>query len=651
MDYLCYNPYVRMRFIAVVGLLLVSTLIRGKVNAQSATKVFLSSPETAEFPLISAFLDIRDSQGGFIPNLQTQALTVIEDGTQLPASALEEVNTGMQFVLAVNTANSFAIIDQQLIKRYDYISEHLQSWAGGMSGTDGDDLSLTSPSGVSSLHQRDYNEWLIDLQTFQPNFQTAVPSLSALTSAIDLASAPSPTPGSSRVVLWLTPALDQRYNTDLLALEQRAQQAGVRVFIWMIDSQALFQSDQAFTLRAIADQTGGQFFAFSGIEAIPDLKTMLDATRKIYRFSYQSQITVAGSHELSVRVLVGETFVSTPTLNFDIELQPPSPAIVFVPTQISRLLNDSNQDIGELQPLQQIIEISVTFPDNIQRELVRTALFANGELVAENTNPPFERFTWDLSRYTDSQQVFLAVQVEDVLGLVGHTPEIPVQITVQGMPQGLQAIFTRYGSILVLGIVLVAAAVLLLVLLLAGRIQPSPLGSRVRRHTGYEDPVTQPIKDTRPLEPKQQRLNFLAQFARRFSTSRLPRLPKRAAPKPFAYLLPFSDSGVLLEGEVIPITAHIITLGSDAQQAFVPIDDPGVEPIHARLWRDEEGSFRLADENSIAGTWINYAPVSKGGSRIKHGDLIHIGRAGFRFALSIPMEPRKPIVIRDKSQE
>ena len=173
----------------------------------------------------------------------------------------------------------------------------------------------------------------------------------------------------------------------------------------------------------------------------------------------------------------------------------------------------------------------------------------------------------------------------------------------------------------------------------------------MRRHTGYEDPVTQPIKGTRPLEPKPRRLNFLAQFARRFSTSRLPRLPKRAAPKPFAYLLPFSDSGVLLEGEVIPITAHIITLGSDAQQAFVPIDDPGVEPIHARLWRDEEGSFRLADENSIAGTWINYAPVSKGGSRIKHGDLIHIGRAGFRFALSIPMEPRKPIVIRDKNKE
>ena len=536
------------RFIAVVSLLLVSTLFHGKVNAQSAIIAFLSAPDTAEFPLISAFLDIRDSQGSFIPELQTQVLTIIEDGEQLPATALVEDTTGMQFVLAVNTATSFAIIDQQLINRYDYISEYLQSWAGRMSDTVGDDLSLTSPSGVRLIHQGDYNEWLLDFQTFQPNFQTAVPSLSALTSAIDLASDPSPTPGSNRVVLWLTPSLDQRYNTDLLALEQRAQQAGVRVFIWMIDSQALFQSEQAFTLRAFAAQTGGQFFAFSGIEAIPDLKALLDATRKIYRFSYRSQIVAAGSHELSVRVLVGEAFVSTPVQTFEIELQPPRPAIISVPTQISRVLEDSNQEIGELQPSKQTIEISVTFPDNIQRELVRTALFANGELVAENTSPPFEQFTWNLSRYTDSQQVILAVQVEDELGLVGHSPESPVQITVQGAPQGLQALFARYGSLLAFGIVLVAAAVLLLVLLLAGRIQPSPLGSRGRRRRngGDEDPVTQPITETQPQVQKPNPPSFVIQFFRRFSSSRssrLPRLPRGTAPEPFAYLLPFTDSG------------------------------------------------------------------------------------------------------------
>ena len=106
-----------------------------------------------------------------------------------------------------------------------------------------------------------------------------------------------------------------------------------------------------------------------------------------------------------------------------------------------------------------------------------------------------------------------------------------------------------------------------------------------------------------------------------------------------------------MDSEAISITTHIITLGSDAEQVIVPIDDPGVEPIHARLWRDEEGSFRLADENSIAGTWINYAPVSEGGSRIEHGDLIHIGRAGFRFTLSKPSEQRNPTVTRETSKE
>jgi predicted component of type VI protein secretion system len=155
----------------------------------------------------------------------------------------------------------------------------------------------------------------------------------------------------------------------------------------------------------------------------------------------------------------------------------------------------------------------------------------------------------------------------------------------------------------------------------------------------------------RPEKSKPQSPSFLAQLARRFSTARLSRMPKRADLEPFAYLLPITDAGEPQEVEAIPLTSHVITLGSDAQQALVPVNDPGVERVHARLWRDQKGIFRLADENSVAGTWINYAPVSKGGSRIEHGDLIHIGQSGFRFTLSKPAKPRKPIVIHEKSNQ
>lgn len=640
------------KFSWVVGLLVLGLLFYAQVHAQSAAIAFLSAPETDKFPLISAYLDIRDSQGGFISGLQTEDLTIIEDDVQLPASDLLEVDTGMQFVLAVNTATSFAIIDQQGVKRYDYIAEYLESWAERVSDTSGDDLSLVAPSGVQNIRNSDYGEWLAYFQAFEPNFQTAVPSLEVLTRGIDLAAEPGFNPGVSRAVLWLTPTLNPSINADLLILEQRARQSGIRVFVWMIDSQTLFQSEQAITLRAFANQTGGSFFAFSGIEAIPDLEANLNATRQVYKLSYYSQVTVAGAHELSVAVQSGDVVVSASPITYNIELQPPIPTIISVPTQVSRVLLDQSQDVSELTPSEQTVEIAVIFPDNIPRELIRTSLLVDGEIVAENTSAPFELFTWDLRSYTKSQQYFLSVLVEDELGLIGSSPESPVQITVQGVPQGIGALFAKFGSLLVVTIVLVAAAVLLLVLLLAGRIRPKPLGERRRGKSAYDDPVTQPIiKEAQQIQEKPKRSNFLIELARRINPSQLARLPIRRTREPFAYLLPFNDSGEPLESETIALTAHVITIGSDAQQAFVPIDDPGIEPLHARLWRDEEGTFRLADENSVAGTWINYAPVSNSGSRVEHGDLIHIGRAGFRFTLSKPTKTPKPIVIREKSEQ
>jgi predicted component of type VI protein secretion system len=64
--------------------------------------------------------------------------------------------------------------------------------------------------------------------------------------------------------------------------------------------------------------------------------------------------------------------------------------------------------------------------------------------------------------------------------------------------------------------------------------------------------------------------------------------------------------------------------------------------------RQEDGSYRLSDEGSVAGTWINYTPVSHGGARLEHGDLIHVGRIGFRFTLREPARLRKPVIIAEK---
>ena len=53
---------------------------------------------------------------------------------------------------------------------------------------------------------------------------------------------------------------------------------------------------------------------------------------------------------------------------------------------------------------------------------------------------------------------------------------------------------------------------------------------------------------------------------------------------------------------------------------------------------------------TIAGTWINYAPVTPDGGRLQHGDLIHIGKVGFRFTESNPAYATRPRAVLQESE-
>ena len=118
----------------------------------------------------------------------------------------------------------------------------------------------------------------------------------------------------------------------------------------------------------------------------------------------------------------------------------------------------------------------------------------------------------------------------------------------------------------------------------------------------------------------------------------------RPAPKAPAFLLPLSETEDTLSVAPIPIMANVVTFGRDSLKASLVLDDASVDVFHARLQR-ENGSFRLADTGSVAGTWVNYTPITKDGIILENGDLIHIGRVGFRFIQRESPHVRKPVVV------
>jgi len=104
------------------------------------------------------------------------------------------------------------------------------------------------------------------------------------------------------------------------------------------------------------------------------------------------------------------------------------------------------------------------------------------------------------------------------------------------------------------------------------------------------------------------------------------------------------EDGSPIPQTTIPLTRAEVTFGRDPNLATCLLDDPSVDGLHARLRVDAVGRFLLADQGSTAGTWVNYAPISSEGTPLEHGDLIHFGRAVYRFQLGKPPPMPKPSI-------
>ena len=221
----------------------------------------------------------------------------------------------------------------------------------------------------------------------------------------------------------------------------------------------------------------------------------------------------------------------------------------------------------------------------------------------------------------------------DSLGLNNLTIETPVQITVQQTPQSMIGSVARNGPLIAGVLVAIAGGILLLVLIIGGRIRPRAFTkrngngkstSRKARKAAKSDPVTQPV--TFKTEPAGNRFSGWV--------NRLSWPQRRATAEAPAYLEPLDTVKAYDPLNRIPLTKQETTIGRDPTQATLVMDDPSIADLHARLRPTKDGRFSIQDEGSLAGTWVNYDPVTPDGTILKHGDIIHIGRVSLCITYS-----------------
>ncbi len=608
-----------------VGLILLLALLAlGGTAAQAQETDFLRlrAVDAAEFPQVTLWFDAFANER-FITQARPADVLAIEDMQPRPVEDLELLQPGVRLVVAVNLGPQLALRDEEGVSRLEKVFAVLDDWAAAQPADSTDLWSLIGPGGALALHQPP-SDWREALAAYQPDARNTEPDLRALSFALDAALDAPPDPLMKTVVLLISPHLEGEALTLLENQQQRALEANIPVLVWWVDSEAYAEHSGTLALQTLAAASGGQFTAFDEATAFTPPEAFLDSWRYVWRLTYRSALTSAGEHSFGVALTLpdGRQLVSD-TRPLLLEIAPPNPILVTPPTQIVRQIPpETAYEVEALEPKTQELEILIEFPDGHPRNLVRTTLYVDDQIVAENFSPPFDRFSWDLRPYTTSGQHVLRVEAVDELGLSQVTVPWTVTVTVVQPPRGVLGTLTRYRTEITWGAI--GGAGLLAALLLLGSLR-----RRGRKPT--PEPAAAPPLPT---------ASSAAEKRTRWRT-------RRGASPSGVYLQPYGEGA---GSRPIPLDGAEVTFGSDPVKARVILDDPSISALHARIVRETEG-YRLLDADSLAGVWLNFAPVPPGGVLLRAGDVVHFGRLGYRFWLGKISSPPRPQILQEQEDD
>ncbi len=602
-----------MRKLALLAIL-ISLVLPWTAFAQGEYQAGLMNPDLSKFPIVSAYMDTHAPDGTFLHGLDPASVQVIEDGTSLPISDLSELRLGVQISIVINTSPAFALRNGKGVARYEYIKQYIETFAQSQRSITIDDLNIFTNGVVNQTHLKDSLAFQSAFATFQPDLKQTAPSLDPLTNAIQTAFESQENPPTEKAILYFAPLPgEEMTDTVRLDLITRAKQAGVRLYIWMIASQNQFDDPEAASLRSLSEETGGRFFAFSGVEPFSEAQILIEPLRFLYGIQYHSNIRDAGNHKLAVRINLPDTTITSAPITFPIDLQAPNPIFVGVPATIQRTAPSKSKDpIHELAPIQQLMELLIEFPDGYPRAIASSRLSVDGVVVSENKQEPFNRFAWDLSSYTSSDKHTLQAEITDELGFTQTSAILPVEIVVTLPIQNSWVEFLAGG-----GVYLLLAAVFILGVL-------ATIGITNLREKGTLFPKTR--GNDRPGG------SINVDQKERFSNSSADSTPTEKPTRIFLASLQLLGRNMKPVGDPpIQLGLEPVHFGSDSQKATIWIEDDSLEGLHCSIDPQADGTYTITDHHSVLGTWLNYTAITEDGTPLQHGDVIQVGDLSYRY--------------------
>jgi hypothetical protein len=574
--------------------------------AQAQPRVLIHPPITDQFPTIRLFLSITDTDGSHMPGLRPQDLRVLEDGESLPVSELQEITLGTRQIFVINTGRGMRGRDAAGLTRFDYLRRALLDWwAQAPAATYGaDDLSLLTREGDWVTHQPMAAQLASALSQLEPAYSEDPLGSDLLMHALDYAGGPPPIPGMSTHLIFFTPILRGEDDLPLATVISRARASGTIIHPILVGPQEVLELPEVENLQRLAQETGGSFLFFQPGDELEPLARRVLSQRNLYQLTYHSRANRSGDHTLQIQLSRQGTETLSNRRTFRLEISPPQVIFLQPRERIIRQSDDPALSLEALHPTSITFHVLIAFPDGYPRTLSRSQLLVDGQVVAVNSQQPFDQFTWDLSHVLVTKTYRLQVQVRDSLGLEGSSVVIPLTVEVIPPPSGLSALEPAFGTLAAVAAGIIFFSAILTLVITQSR----------RRAAG----------PPRPAGPPARRAQLgLA----------------RAGEKVEAVLEPLQP-----DAQPITLTGQDMEMGRDPSLAAYPLNDPSVDGLHARIVRHADGTYVLRDLGSRSGTWVNYRPVAAHGQPLQEGDVIHFGRQAFRFRSTSPAPRPDPIV-------
>jgi hypothetical protein len=599
--------------------------------AQGSFSIIVYPPEIDEFPKVTLFVDAYDAQGKFILGLDLDSFSVIEDGFEMPVNETQLLEPGLHTIIAFNLGATLSNrTNLSIPTRYEAVVFDLASWLNDLKSSAANQFSLTSNEGILVEMLQEKDAFTFQLQNYKPNLFNFEPNLTSLSLALDIAAKPNLIANSKQSILYITPLPLDEDLPAISSLEARAVESRVPVNVWLMAPDTASNSPAATALNQLAVSTGGKFFFYTEESTAPNTEDYLGVLRSVYRLRYTSTINQSGIHTVRVHAIYGNQEAASPEIHFSIDLNLPSAVFIDLPNEINRQFSDTENG-RELQPEFITLQAEFIFPDGYSRQLKATRLYVDGQLVAENTNEPFNFFGWSLEDYTFSGEHLVSVEVEDILGFRNINPPRSVMVFVESLNPALLTNFLHFFN--------QGGWILFAILGLGGSLFA---GVRVRRRIQTRTQLPQQELETElTTDPLMQSIPGLTS-AEPESAADAYRTPIYSTPDelvPVPYLRQVGNKPAVIKDKLV-ISEDEQTIGSDPKQASIILAHPSVSPLHARVQKNPSGNVTIADLRSDSGTWINYTPISSAGTVLKNGDLVKIGEFSFRYYLGLDDKER-----------